>query len=169
MAVTFYRKAAEVGHALGQGLLGACYANGTWGVEQNDALVVAWWEKAAVQGIAASQHSLGLCYMHGKHGVPKKASNAKIYMMAAAEQGHVKAIADLKLLRLCASCGAPDATRTCLGCRSCTGISMARYCTPECQEKDWKFHKLDCGGRKTCECRSCVSERGERSTSATPE
>jgi hypothetical protein len=45
--------------------------------------------------------------------------------------------------------------------RYTTGISMARYCTRACQKKDWKYHKLDCGGLKSCECRGCVSDRGE--------
>ena len=167
LAATFYRQAADAGHALGQGLLGGCYALGE-GLEQNDALAVKWWEKGAVKGDTLSQVSLGRCYMDGTRGLPKSAPNAKIFMMAAADQGSAEAIAALKLLRLCTSCGAPDATRTCLGCRTCTGISMSRYCTPECQEKDWKFHKLDCGGRKACECRNCVSDRGESSTSAAP-
>ena len=44
---------------------------------------------------------------------------------------------------------------------------MVRYCTPECQMEDRQTHEPDCGGRKaackTCECRSCVSNRGESS------
>jgi len=51
--------------------------------------------------------------------------------------------------------------------RACTSRSVVRYCTPECQKEDWQTHEPDCGGRKTacetCECRSCVSNRGERS------
>ena len=138
-------------------------------MEQNDALAVAWWEKAATGGHAESQHTLGLCYMHGRHGLSKNARRARSYLKAAAAQGQDGAIEDLKLLNACESCGAPDANRTCGGCRSVKGISVVRYCTPECQKKDWKFHKLDCGGLKVCECRNCrVSERGEGSTSAAP-
>jgi TPR repeat protein len=168
LAVTFYRKAADAGHAISQGLLGACYANGT-GVEQNDAMALAWWEKATTGGNATSQHRLGLCYMHGERGLPKNARRARSFLKAAAEQGYTKAIEDLKLLNTCESCGAPDANRTCGGCRPTKGFNMVRYCTPECQKKDWKFHKLDCGGLKVCECRNCrVCEQGESSTSAAP-
>ena len=168
MAVTFYRKAADAGHAVGQGLLGGCYARGE-GVEHNDAMAVGWWEKAATGGDAMSQHSLGLWYMHGKRGLPKNARRARSYLKAAIAQGEDDAIEDLKVLNACESCGAPDANRTCGGCRSVKGIRVARYCTPECQTKDWKFHKLDCGGLKVCECRNCrVSDPGERSTSAAP-
>jgi hypothetical protein len=41
---------------------------------------------------------------------------------------------------------------------------------PECQVKDWEFHKLDCSGsgRKARECHRCVGERGESSTCAAP-
>ena len=168
VAAQWYLRAADLGDADAQGTLGSCYASGK-GVEQDDAQAVAWWEKAATAGDVCSQYALGRGYMHGTHGLPKYAPNAKIFMMAAADQGHAEAIEALKLLRACTSCGAPDATRTCLGCRSCTGLSVARYCTPECQTKDWTFHKLDCGGPKACECRSCVSERGESSTAAAPE
>jgi TPR repeat protein len=135
-------------------------------VDQNDALAVAWWQRAATGGDADSQRCIGRCYTRGTRGLPKSAPNAKIFTMAAADQGNAMAIEDLKLLRMCASCGAPDATRSCMGCMSCTGISMARYCTPECQVKDWKVHKLVCGGRKACECHRCVGERGESSTTS---
>ena len=47
------------------------------------------------------------------------------------------------------------------------GFKEVRYCTPECQKKDWKFHKLDCGGLKVCECRNCrVCDHGESSTTS---
>ena len=168
VAVHWYLRAADLGDATAQGLLGRCYAGGK-GVEQDEAQAVAWWEKGAKGADVDSQYNLGLCYMHGRYGLPKYSQSAKVFMMAAAAQGHAEATEDLKLLRACTSCGAPDATRTCLGCRSCTGLSFARYCTPECQTKDWKFHKLDCGGSKTCECAGCVGERGESSTAAAPE
>ena len=168
LAVTLYRKAADAGHPAAQSLLGGCYANGR-GLEQNDAMAVAWWEKSAAGGEPESQHSLGLCYMHGKHGLPKNAWRARSFLKAAAAQGDNDATADLKLLNTCESCGAPDANRTCGGCRLVNGIREVRYCGRACQQKDWKFHKLDCGGLKVCECRNCrVSEPGESSTSAAP-
>jgi len=61
-----------------------------------------------------------------------------------------------------------DASRTCAGCKSATGIAKVRYCNPECQNKHWQRHKHDCGGRKACKCRSCVSERGDSGASAAP-
>ena len=138
-------------------------------MEQNDALAVAWWEKAAVGGDVSSQCSLGLCHMLGKHGLSKNAVCAKIFMKAAAVRGDDLAIEALKDLNACAACGAPDAKLKCAGCRSPTGISVARYCDRLCQKKHWRRHKSDCGCLKACECRSCVSERGESSTAAAPE
>jgi len=169
VAAQWYLRAADLGDADAQGCLGVCYESGD-GVEQDDAQAVAWWEKGAVNGNAESQLYLGRCYMHGTHGLPKNARRARSFMKAAAAQGVDDAIEYLKLLNACESCGAPDANRTCGGCRSVKGVSVARYCTPECQKKDWKlFHKLECGGLKVCECRNCrVSERGESSTSAAP-
>jgi TPR repeat protein len=168
VAAQWYLRAAVLGDAKAHGCLALRYALGK-GVEQDDAQAVAWWEKAAVKGHAASQNSLGLCYMHGARGLPKNARRARSLMKAAAAQGNDAAIQNLKLLNTCESCGAPDANRTCGGCRSVKCIRVARYCTPECQTKDWKFHKLDCGGLKVCECSNCrASDRGESSTAAAP-
>ena len=121
-------------------------------MEQNDALAVALWEKAAVGDDAASQYNLGQGYMHGVFGLPKNAHCAKLFMMAATKNGCARAIEDLKLLNACAACGAPDATRACQGCRSATGISTARYCTPACQTAHWKTHEPHCG---PCQCHRC--------------
>ena len=124
-------------------------------MEQDDALAVAWWEKASVGGDAYSQLNLGRGYMHGSFGLSKNAHCAKIYMMAAADQDYPSqagAIELLKELRACAACGAPDASRACQGCRSATGLSTARYCTPACQAAHWKTHDPDC---VPCQCHRC--------------
>ena len=160
VAVQWFVRAADLGDAAAQDFLGGYYARGK-GVEQDDAQAVACWEKSASTGNACSQHSLGLCYMNGTHGLPKNTRRARSFLKAAAAQGVAEAIEDLKLLNTCESCGAPDANRTCGGCKTVKGIRVARYCTPECQKK------LDCGGLKVCECRNCrVSDRVEGSTSA---
>ena len=57
----------EVGHAVSQRLLGQCYAEGE-GVEQDDALAVAWWEKSSVSGDGRSQYNVGECYTNGTRG-----------------------------------------------------------------------------------------------------
>ena len=117
-----------------------------------------------------SQSCLGRWYMHGERGLSRNVKRAKMLLQAAAKQGDLKAIEALKELTgsalelepgQCASCGAPDITRTCLGCRK------VRYCTPACQKRDWKSHRPDCGGIKACLCFSCTSDRrGECSTSS---
>ena len=101
---------------------------------------------------AVSQLNLGRGYTRGKYGLPKNEHCAKIYTMAAAKQGLAEAIEHLKLLHACAACGAPDASRTCQGCRSATGVSTARYCTPACQAAHWKAHEPHCG---PCQCHRC--------------
>jgi TPR repeat protein len=168
VAAKWYLRAADLGDADALGSIGRCYASGK-GVDQDSAQAVAWWEKGAASGHSGSQYCLGRCYMHGRHGLPKNTRRARSFLKAAAAQGDAKAIEHLKLLNACEWCGAPDANRTCGGCKSVKGIRVARYCTPKCQKKDWKFHKLDCGGLKVCECRNCrVNDRGESSTSAAP-
>jgi len=159
LAATWWEKAAKNGNPQAQGCLGCLYNEGK-GVEQNDALAVTWWEKAAVKGCAFAQYNLGAAYTEGGSGLCKNVHCAKIYMMAAAKQGDVDAIEALLLLRACAACGTPDASRACQGCMSVTGISTARYCSPQCQTAHWKTHKADCGGRQACACHHCKSNRG---------
>jgi hypothetical protein len=151
LAVTWLGKAADKGDAKALGHLGCLYHQGK-SVEHDDALAVAWWEKGAVKDDVNSQLNLGLGYMHGLYGLTKNAHCAKIYMMAAAAQGHAQAIEDLKILHACAACGAPDASRACQGCRSATGLSTARYCTPACQAAHWKAREPHCG---PCQCHHC--------------
>lgn len=46
-------------------------------------------------------------------------------------------------------CSAPSCTKP--GARACTGCTTpppARYCSQECQKRDWKTHTSVCGGRK---------------------
>jgi hypothetical protein len=151
LAATWYEKAAEHGNAKAQGALGWLHRKGK-GVEQDDALAVALWEKGAAGLDAISQFNLGHGYMHGVFGLTKNAHCAKIYMMAAAKQGLAEAIEELKLLHACAACSTPDASRTCQGCQSATGISTAQYCNPECQAAHWKAHEPNCG---PCQCHRC--------------
>jgi len=60
-----------------------------------------------VGGVATSQYNLGVSYMYGSSGLTKNAHCAKIYVMAAAKQGMIRAIEALKLLHACEACGAP--------------------------------------------------------------
>jgi len=86
LAATWVHKAANHGLAEAQGFLGWLYQAGE-GVEQDDSLAVAWWAKGAVGDDADAQYNLGLGYAHGQFGLTKNAHCAKIYMMAAANQG----------------------------------------------------------------------------------
>ncbi|KAK1768267.1 hypothetical protein QBC33DRAFT_619113 [Phialemonium atrogriseum] len=46
-------------------------------------------------------------------------------------------------------CSAPSCTKP--GARACTGCTTpppARYCSQECQKRDWKTHTSVCGGRR---------------------
>jgi hypothetical protein len=151
LAGTWLGKAAAHGNAQALGCLGWRYRIGR-GVEQDYTQAVAWWKKGALGDDATSQYNLGVGYMHGTFGLPMNAHCAKICMMAAAKQGHAEAIEDLKLLHACAACGAPDASRACQGCRTATGLSTARYCSPACQAAHWKAHEPDCG---PCQCHRC--------------
>jgi hypothetical protein len=41
----------------------------------------------------------------------------------------------------CKVCGGPGKFR-------CSACNVTRYCSAICQKKDWKEHKLTCGGKK---------------------
>ena len=64
-AVSWFRKAAEQGHAGAQYNLGLKYARGE-GVPKDDAEAVSWYRKAAEQGHAGAQFNLGLMYARGE-------------------------------------------------------------------------------------------------------
>ena len=64
-AVSWYRKAADQGHAGAQYNLGAAYRNGQ-GVSQDYAAAVSWYRKAANRGNASAQYNLGVMYRRGE-------------------------------------------------------------------------------------------------------
>ena len=68
-ALTWFRKAAEQGHAEAQYNLGSHYYEGE-AVPQNYAEAVKWFTQAAEQGDADAQHALANCYYEGK-GTPQ--------------------------------------------------------------------------------------------------
>ena len=68
-AASWYRKAADQGHAIAQNNLGSMYRIGQ-GVPQDYAAAVSWYRKAADQGYATAQNNLGSMYRIGQ-GVPQ--------------------------------------------------------------------------------------------------
>ena len=88
-AVTWWRLAAEQGHASAQYNLGLMYGNGE-GVPQDDAEAVRWYRLAADQGRASAQNNLGGMYSNGR-GVPQDAAEAHMWANLAAAQGHENA------------------------------------------------------------------------------
>jgi TPR repeat protein len=95
-AVTWYRKAADQGHAEAQYNLGVMYAKGE-GVPQDDKQAVTWYRKAADQGHAEAQNNLGLIYASGKV-VPQDDKQAVTWYRKAADQGNAEAQITLGLM-----------------------------------------------------------------------
>ena len=83
LAVTWWRRAAEQGHADAQFNLGVVYSNGN-GVPQDDAESVTWYRLAAEQGHADAQNQLGMRYAEGT-GVPQDDTEAVAWYRKAAE------------------------------------------------------------------------------------
>lgn len=105
-ALTWYRKAAEQGHAIAQLNLGVLYANGQ-GVAQNYDEALKLYQSAADQGLAQAQYNLGRMYERGL-GVPARQATdtlgrvtivardlvrAHMWHNLAAAQGHEEAAA----------------------------------------------------------------------------
>lgn len=94
LAATYYKQAAEGGHAAAQHRLGVCYALGS-GVAQDQESAVFWYQKAAEQGFAEAQYDLGVRYIVGK-GVSQDESTGVEWYKKAAAQGFQEAIEALE-------------------------------------------------------------------------
>lgn len=92
-AATWFRMAADQGHALSQYSLGHLYDDGL-GVKKDKKRAAAWYYKAALQGDRESQYRLGKMYYTGE-GVKQSNMLAVRYLRAAAAQGDERAKAQL--------------------------------------------------------------------------
>jgi TPR repeat protein len=97
-AVTWFRKAAEQGHAQARHSLALKYTNGD-AIERDmqnkhHRPAVAWFKKAAEQGHSQAQYLLGGMYVNGD-GVDRDLNQAAKLFQKAARQGMVEARAQL--------------------------------------------------------------------------
>lgn len=88
-AVSFFRKAAEQGDAVGQRRLGWSYYNGR-GVPQDYEEAEKWFRLSAEQGDAKAQFNLGLMYKNGSRIIQDNEAAARWYRLAA-DQGDIDA------------------------------------------------------------------------------
>lgn len=88
-AARWYRKAATLGHAPSQCLLGDMYRTGA-GIAKDEAEAVTLYRASADLGFAPAQHYLGVMLATGQ-GVRKDLVEAVQWSRKAAEQGHPRA------------------------------------------------------------------------------
>lgn len=81
LAADYFRKAAELGHAEAQKMLGYCY----YFTEEPETAAV-WFRQSAEQGNAEAQFAIGKCYFDGD-GVKKDVLQAFTWFRKASEQG----------------------------------------------------------------------------------
>lgn len=86
VAASWYRNAAEQGHAEAQSKLASMYFDGR-GVSKDYAESIKWYSKAADHGDRTAQYNLGLMYDRGL-GVPKDQVAAATWFQKAADHGH---------------------------------------------------------------------------------
>lgn len=84
-AMSWYRKAAQLGDAQAQFNIALLYQEGK-GVKQDQSEAIAWYRKAAEQDYAAAQNNLATMYNDG-HGVKQDHVEALGWFQKAAEQG----------------------------------------------------------------------------------
>lgn len=85
LAVEYYSKAAELGHAVAQNALGDCFYLGD-GVEKDYEQAVRWYIKAAEQGSAIAQLNLGDCYAKGQGVIQDYEKAAEWYRKASGQE-----------------------------------------------------------------------------------
>jgi TPR repeat protein len=95
-AAIWYRRAADLGHAMARNDLGWLYQNG-WGLPRDDAQAVYWYRLAAVDGYATAQTNLGWMYQKGRGVRLNRTEAARWYRLAAA-QGESTAADNLGVL-----------------------------------------------------------------------
>ena len=83
-ALPLFRRAAELGHAEAQYLVGSAYARGSKIVPRDDGLALHWFRLAAQQGHAKAQSSLAQMYQEGRGVGTDYAEAMKWYRTAAA-------------------------------------------------------------------------------------
>ena len=93
-AFSWYRKAAENGHAKAQWHLGVRYFSGC-GVKKDMSQAENWFRKSAEQGDAGGQSGLGGCYL-----AKQDFANAKHWFEKAVAQGHTDSQNMLELVSL---------------------------------------------------------------------
>ncbi|KAG0239365.1 hypothetical protein BGW41_007779 [Actinomortierella wolfii] len=97
-APTWYRKAADQGHATAQLKLGLSYErSGGTGQNQGENGAVEWYSKAAENGDAQAKLRLGLMYANGR-GVPRNAFEAAKWFEQSAIQGVADAQFNISLM-----------------------------------------------------------------------
>lgn len=84
-AAKYFKRAADLGDAMGQNNLGVCYLKG-YGVYQDQSEAVRWFLKSANQGFGEAQNNLGVCYRDGT-GVSASKMEASKWFHKAAAQG----------------------------------------------------------------------------------
>jgi TPR repeat protein len=84
-ALIWYRRAAELGHAVAMFNIGLCHELGS-GVEQDMEQAINWYIKAAEHGHVLAQFNIAVCYEYGE-GVVKDMEQAAKWYHKAAEHG----------------------------------------------------------------------------------
>ena len=95
-AFQHYLKAAQMGYAEAQAVVGVAYQQG-WQVQPNADLAAQWYEKAAAQGHTGAELNLGEMYLKG-NGVSRDAAKGRQLIAAAAAQGFAPAQRELALI-----------------------------------------------------------------------
>lgn len=160
--VALYKQAAELGFAPAMSDLALCLNKGVGTKTDVDASL--FWVGRALQ--SKHDYSAGILHFYGV-GVPKDHAISVLHFTKAApmfpeacfylnmlssvisdkmnwlslgaREGNPRCIESLESSKTCFSCGG-----TFSNLKRCGACKLANYCTPDCQQKDWKKHKMFC-------------------------
>jgi len=97
-AVSWYRKAAELGDARAMNNLGGMYRRGQGGLKPDPATAVSWYRKAAELGGVRGMTNLGVMYERGEGGLNRDPATAVSWYRKAAELGDVRGMTNLGVM-----------------------------------------------------------------------
>ncbi len=147
----YYKLAADQGHAIAQFCIGSMYLFGE-GVDDNFDEAVRYYKLAADQEHCEAQRFLANLYNSGKLDVQNhKAEALRYYLKVLKNETNTQKHCEDAIERITAFARDKDfVVKYCLGCckerklKTCARCKVARFCSTECVQRTWTYHKPYC-------------------------
>jgi len=151
--IRYYKLAADQGHANAQFCIGSMYMFGD-GVDENFDEAVRYYKLAADQKHCEAQLFLANLYLYkfGKLDVQNhKAEALRYYLKVLQNESNTQKHCEDAIDAITELASDKDfVVKYCLGCckerklKTCARCKVARFCSTECVQCSWKWHKPQC-------------------------